>query len=114
MLIVGIVVVCLFIVFLVSAYFLTRKDIKIEVEGKNFRIKNQGSRLSIFVDGNIVVSDTVPQLIYGESYEVKLNDSEYVVKCKSNTLGSILRVEVYKNGALIKDNGKVIKEKKTK
>lgn len=114
MLIAGIVIVCVFIIFLLTAFFVTRKNIVIEVEGQKFRIKNQGSKLTIYVDENLKVSDSMPQLIYGESYEVKFDDKEYVVKCRSNSIGSVLRVEVYKDGKMIADNGKVLKEKKAK
>lgn len=105
------VVIGLFIIFIVVTFFMTRKDYKLQVGDKEFRVKNAGSKLSIHVNESLVVSDQMPQLINGETYEVKYKEEDFIVKCKSNSYGNILRVEIYQDGKLIADNGKTIKEK---
>ena len=69
--------------------------------------------VKVFVNDTIVATDPMPQLIYGEQYDVKYGQEEFVVKCKSSTYGRVLRVEVYQGDKLLADNGKILKEKKT-
>lgn len=112
MLIAGLCVLAAFLIFIIVTYFMMRKDYKIEVEDKVFRIITKGSKLNIFINEQLVVSDAMPQLIYGEKYQVKFQEEEYEVKCQTNKFGNVLLVEIYKDGKLIKDNGKVLKTKK--
>lgn len=111
MLIACLVVVILFAIFVLVSFFLMKKDYKIQVKDKIFRVKFIGSKLTIFVNDSLVCNDDMPQLIKGEEYEVNYKDELYVVKCKCNSFGNVLRVEIYKDGKLIADNGKIIKEK---
>ena len=112
MLIAFIVIVSLFLIFTIVTFFMTRKNITLKVGERNFRITCVGSKLNIYVNDTLVASDQMPQLIYGEEYNVKHGEEEFCVKCKSSTYGSVLRVEIYQNGKLLLDNGKVLKEKK--
>ena len=114
MLIAGLCVLAAFLIFIVITYFLMRKDLKIEVEGKIFRVTTKVSKLAIFINDQLVASDDMPQLIYGETYKVKFLEEEFEVKCQTNSFGNVLRVEIFKDDKLIKDNGKVLKTKKTK
>lgn len=113
MLIAGLCVLAAFLIFIIITYFLMRKDIKLEVEGKNFRVATKGSKLKIFINDQLVASDDMPQLIYGETYNVKFAEEEFEVKCQTNSFGNVFRVEIFKDEKLIKDNGKVLKTKKT-
>ena len=113
MLIAFIVILSFFIVFVAVTFFITRKNITIKAGDKIFRVVCVGSKISIYVNDTIVATDPMPQLIYGEQYDVKYGDEEFVVKCKSSTYGRVLRVEVYQGDKLLADNGKILKEKKT-
>jgi hypothetical protein len=46
-----------------------------------------------------------PQLIAGEKIGVVLNENEYILFCKSTSLGYKLQVELEKDGKVIMDNG---------
>ena len=107
MLIAVICIIAAFIVFIFAAYFITMKKIELKVDDKTFLITNRGSKLSIFIDGTLVAKDDMPQLIDGEEYNVKHNDQEYLVKCKSNSFGNILNVEILKDGVKIAENRKI-------
>ena len=114
MLIALIIALSLFIVFAVTTFFLTRKNIVMKVGDKEFKITCFASKLMVYINDTLVASDEMPQLIHGEEYNVKYKEEEFVVKCKSNKYGSVLRVEVYQNGKLLADNGKQLKEKSGK
>ena len=105
-------VVVLFLVFVAVSFFVMMKDYKLTVDNKLFRIHNVGSTLSVFVNDKLAVRDQSPNLIGGTEYSIKESSSEYLVKCKSNKFGSKMRVEIFKDGQMIADNGKVLKESK--
>lgn len=114
MLIASIVLVCLLVVFIIVTYILTIKNYTFEIGEEKLQIKNRGSRLKIFVNDKMIVSQVMPQLIHGERYEVEINGKMYIVDCKCNGFGNKMRIEIYADGQLIKDNGVVLPEKKTK
>lgn len=114
MLIASIVIMSVFVVFIVVTYILTIKNYKFTIEGQELKIHNQGSNLKISVNDKVVSKATMPQLLKGEIYFVKINDNDYQVKCKSNGFGNKMRVEVLKDSQVIADNGVVLPEKKIK
>lgn len=114
MLIASIVLVCLIAVFILVTFIMTIKNYTFEIDGEKLQVKNRGSRLKIFVNDKMVASQVMPQLIHGESYEVNIKDKQYRVDCKCNGFGNKMRVEIHADGELIKDNGVVLPEKKTK
>lgn len=70
--------------------------------------------MKIIVNEKIVATEVMPQLIRGESYDVEIKGKKYVVICKCNGFGNKMRVEIHADGKLIKDNGVILPEKKTK
>lgn len=105
MLIASIVLVCLLALFIIITYVMTIKNYTFEMEEGKLQIKNRGSRLRILVDDKIIHSQVMPQLIQGEIYNVSMKGVEYVVKCRCNGFGNKMRVEIYKEDILVKDNG---------
>lgn len=112
MLIASIVLICLLVVFVLVTYILTIKNYTFDLEEGKVQIKNRGSRLKILVDEKVVVSQVMPQLIHGETYEVSVKDTPYTIKCKCNGFGNKMRVEIYKGEVLVKDNGVTLPNQK--
>ena len=106
MLIAFICVVAVFLIFIVTSFILTRKKVVLKVDDKVFTILNSTSKLHIFVEGKEVIKAVLPELIAGVEYLVSVDEKNYTVKCKSNKIGTVLNVEVFKDGAKIADNKK--------
>lgn len=112
LLIIFLSVIVLFLAFIAISFFVMMKNYKITADNQNFRIRNIGNRLSVFLNDKLVITDLSPNLIRGTEYKVNENNNEYLVKCKTNIFGSKMRVEIFKDGQIIADNGKVLKESK--
>lgn len=112
MLIACIVIIALFVVFILTTYLISMKTAKFEVEGKELKVHNQGSKLSIFYDNKLILKKNMPQLIQGESFDVPVNDKIYIVKCQSNGFGNKIRIELFDGNTLLSDNGVKLKPKK--
>lgn len=109
----GIVLACVLVVFIIVTYILTIKNFEFDIDECKLQVKNRGSKLKILVDDKIVATQVMPQLIHGESYEVEIKGKKYVINCKCNNFGNKMRVEIYSDGQLVKDNGvKLSKPKK--
>ena len=106
MLIAFICVVAVFLIFIVTSFFMTRKKVVLKVDDKVFTILNSTSRLHIFVDGKEMIKAILPELIAGVEYSIDLDNKNYIIKCKSNKIGTVLNVEVFKDGEKIADNKK--------
>lgn len=115
MLIASIVVIALFIIFIVTVYFITIKNYQFTIDEKIIKVKNQGSKLRIYVNEKLEKEKYMPQLIKGENFSIEINDKEYQIFCISNSFGNKLRVEVRQGDKIIADNGVIIENKqKTK
>jgi len=112
MLIACIVVVCLFIIFISTTYFMTRKSYSFEFEGKKVKFENAGSQSKIFVDDTLVQAYHMPQLIKGEEFKIEINQKELLIKCKTNWFGNKLSMQVLNGEEEVFNNGVIIKEKK--
>ncbi len=112
LLIIFLSVIILFFLFVVASFFLMLKDYKINADNHVFRVHNIGSKLCIYVDEKEKIESLGPNLIEGTQYKVEVEDNEYLVKCKTNKFGNVMRVEIYKDGKIIADNGKKLKENK--
>lgn len=111
MLIASIVVICLFAIFLVVTFCLTIKSYTFKVNDNEVTVKNRGSKLKILINGKIVSSSFMPQLLVGEKFDITIDEENYQIKCLSNAFGNKLRVEILKDGEIIQDNGVEIKKK---
>ena len=100
-----IVVLALFAVFAIVTYFIMRKTFKFKIGESDVLIKNAGSYIKIYVDKKLNKSFYMPNLIKGESFNFSIKDIEYTLKCKSNSFGSKLQMQVYNKEDLIADNG---------
>lgn len=100
-----IVIFSLLLIFIVVTYFIMRKTFKFELNGKNITIKNAGAYIKIYENDKLVESFYMPNLIKGESYSFKIDEKEYTLKCKSNSFGNKISMQVYENEDLIADNG---------
>lgn len=105
LLIAFIVVLVLFAVFVVATYFILRKTFKFKIGDNEIIIRNAGSYIKIFVDKKLIKSFFMPNLIKGESYSFDVGGNEYTLKCQSNSFGSKLQMQVFKQDTLIADNG---------
>lgn len=105
-------VIVLFLLFVAISFFIMMKDYKLSADNQMFRIHNVGSTLSVFVNDKLAIKDQSPNLINGTEYKINANSNEYLVKCKSNKFGSKMRVEIFKDGQMIVDNGKILNESK--
>lgn len=114
MLIASIVLVCILVVFILVTYIMTLKNYTFVLEEGTLQVKNRGSKLKVYVDGVVVVSQVMPQLIHGESYLVDMKGRRYTVKCKCNSFGNKMRVEVFDGDKLIQDNGVELPQTKKK
>ncbi len=114
MLIASIVLVCLLAVFVLVTFLVTIKNYTFEMEEGKLQVKNIGSRLKVLIDDKVVVSQVMPQLIHGETYTVQMKDTSYTIKCKCNSFGNKMRVEIYKGEVLVKDNGVTLPLPKSK
>ena len=104
-------IIALFAVFVAVTFFMMMKDYKLVADKQNFRIHNVGSKLTVYLNDQVVIKDHSPDLIRGTEYTIKASNADYTVKCKSNKFGNVLSVQIFKEGQKIADNGKVIKEK---
>ena len=114
MLIASIVVIALFIIFIVTVYCITIKNYQFTIDEKIIKVKNQGSKLRIYVNEKLVKEKYMPQLIKGENFSIEINDKEYQIFCISNSFGNKLRVEVRQGDKIIADNGVIMNKQKTK
>lgn len=114
MLIASIVVIALFIIFIVTVYCITIKNYQFTIDEKIIKVKNQGSKLRIYVNEKLEKEKYMPQLIKGENFSIEINDKEYQIFCISNSFGNKLRVEVRQGDKIIADNGVIMNKQKTK
>lgn len=114
MLIASIVVIALFIIFIVTVYCITIKNYQFTIDEKIIKVKNQGSKLRIYVNEKLEKEKYMPQLIKGENFSIEINDKEYQIFCISNSFGNKLRVEVRQGDNIIADNGVIMNKQKTK
>ena len=105
LLIAFIAVLAFFAVFMIATYFILRKTFKFNIDKNEIVIKNAGSYIKIVVDKRLVKSFFMPNLIKGETYLFNVGGDEYVLKCKSNSFGPKLQMQVFKQDTLIADNG---------
>ena len=105
LLIAFIVVLVLFAVFVIATYFVLRKTFKFNIDKNEIIIRNSGSYIRIYVDKKLAKSYFMPNLIKGETYSFNVGGNEYTLKCRSNSFGSKLQMQVFKDETLIADNG---------
>ena len=111
MLIASIIVVTIFIIFITSTFFLTRKTYCFDFEGKKIIVKNSGSVLNIFVNDVLSQSNHMPQLIKGENFKLMVENKELTINCKTNAFGNKFSLQAYCGDQQIYDNGVKIKSK---
>ena len=114
MLIACIVIVSLFVLFILVTYLITIKKYTFKIDEKDLTIYNRGSKLKILLDNKNILTISMPQLINGEVYDIKIDEKEYNIRCQTNSYGNKLRVEIYKEGKLIDDNKVVLNNKNKK
>ena len=114
MLIAVAVIVAVLFIFIVTSYFLTCKTYTLDVEGSKVLVQNRGSHLRIYVDGTLVDDYINPQIIYGETFKLQINNKEVNLKCQCSSLGFKFRVEADVDGKVVCDNGVVLKKKDAK
>lgn len=108
------VILGLFVAFIVVSYFMMKKTFKTEINGKEVLVKNAGGYIKVYVDQKLDTSFYMPDLIKGETIPFKVDETEYNVKCKSNSMGYKMQIQIYQQDNLIASNGVEIKEKKQK
>lgn len=112
MLIAVCVAVGLLFLFILFSFIMTYKKYEFEIEGSKILIKNIGSHLKIYVDGNLYNDFFAPKLIKGESYKLDLGQKNVTVHCKSSGLGYKFRIQVEMDGKIVADNGVKLKDNK--
>lgn len=112
MLIASIIIIALFIIFIVTVYCMTIKNCQFTIDDKIVKVKNQGSKLRIYVDEKLIKEKYMPQLIKGEIFSIEINEKEYQIFCLSNSFGNKLRVEIRQGDKVVADNGVIIENKK--
>lgn len=105
MIIALIVVLSLFVVFITASYFLLRKTFSTTIDGVNVMIKNSGGYLRVYENKKLVNSFYMPDLIHGTDYQVSINGKPYNLKCKSNTSGLKVKMQIFQDDKIITDNG---------
>lgn len=104
-------VVAVFIIFIVTTYFVTKKTYVFDVKGKSVKLANEGMTCKIYIDGIVVAGYHMPQFIKGETFKITVNEEDIEIKCKSNAFGTKLSVKAYIGKEEIYNNGVEIKEK---
>lgn len=103
-----------FCCFYCGILFYDEKTFKTEINGKEVLVKNAGGYIKVYVDQKLNTSFYMPDLIKGETIPFKVDETEYNVKCKSNSMGYKMQIQIYQQDNLIASNGVEIKEKKQK
>ena len=106
-----IAIIAVLLIFVLVSYFIMKKTIKFVLNGKNVVLKSQGNSIKIYSDNNLINTTLYPNLLGGQDIEVKIDEKEYLFKCKSSSFGFKMRVEVYSDGQFIADNGVQLKQK---
>ena len=102
-------VVAVFIIFVTTTYFMTKKTYSFNANGKVVKLANAGSSCKIYVDGALVAGYHMPQFISGEVFKIKVGEEEIAIKCKSNAFGTKLSVKAYVGEKEIYSNGVNVK-----
>lgn len=110
MLIAFIVFVALLLLTVGITYFITRKTFKFKIGEKDVLIRNVGAYLKVYVNNKIIESYYMPNLIKGETFTFKVDEKEYTLKCKCNSIGAKMSMQVFDSDDLIADNGVVLKK----
>ncbi len=100
-----IVFLALLVVAVIVTYFISRKTFKFMLKDKEITVKNAGAYLKVLNGKKVIESFYMPNLLQGETLTFKINEIEYILKCKCNSLGNKLSIQVYENENLIVDNG---------
>ena len=87
--------IALFVIFVVVMFFVTKKSYTLSVNNKVVKITNAGSKLKVYIDGALYQTYQMPQLVYGEKYEIEVDNTPYTLKVKSNNMGSKLSVKIF-------------------
>ena len=107
-------VVAVFIIFIVTTFFVTKKNYTFNVDKKVVRLSNVGGTFKIFIDNKLIANYHMPQLIKGETFKINVNEKEIEIKCKSNGFGTKRSVKAFDGTTEIYNNGIEIKEKSKK
>ena len=107
-------VVAVFIIFIITTFFITRKNYSFEINDKIIKVSNCGSILKIFVNNDVVASYHMPQLIQGETYKITIDEKDISIKCRSNSFGTKLSVKAYCGENEVYNNGIEVKIKDEK
>lgn len=112
-----VIIIVLFIIFLGLSFFMTYKNFTFEIDGGILKVRSITSHLKIYYNDKVIKDIFSPSLIKGEEIKVQIKEKEYIIRCKSNSLGFKMQVEIEFEGNIIADNGvkleknKQIKEK---
>lgn len=87
--------IALFVIFIVVMFFVTKKSYTFSVNNKVVKVSNAGTKLKIYIDGALYQTYQMPQLVYGEKYEIEVGNTPYILKVKSNKMGSKLSVKIF-------------------
>ena len=104
-------VTCALVIFVLVSYFVMKKTYRFQIENQTIVVKNAGSNLSIFSGEKLIRFSNSPDLLKGESVEFKLGEKVFTLKCKCNTFGNKIRMEIYQDKNLICDNGVLLTKK---
>ena len=102
--------VLVLIIFAVVTFFMTYKNIEFSLEGGVLKVKNIGSHLKLYFNGNLIKDVFMPQLFSGEIVEFKIGEKELKLDCKCNTFGNKFSVKIYDGEDMIASNGVEIKK----
>lgn len=97
-------VTCLLVVFVLTTFLMSYKNIKFDFEGGNLRVQTIGSHLKIYFNDNLIKDTFSPQLFKGEKVEIKINEKDFVVNCRCNSLGNKLSVKVFEGESVVLSN----------
>lgn len=109
-----IAVFAVFIIFIVTTFFISRKTYSFKVGEKVIKVYNCAGTFKIYVNDKLVDGYHMPQLINGETFKIVVDEKEVQIKCKSNGFGTKLSVKAYQGETEIYNNGVEIKEKSKK
>ena len=112
MLIACIVLVCVLVAFVAITFFITRKNITLQIQEGLLRITNQGSHLKVYLNDNLIQDVFSPPILNGADIMINLGEKEYKLFCKCNTWGTKMKVDLLDGEKVIASNGVEIENKK--
>ena len=105
MLIASLAVIALFVIFVCTMYFITKKTYSFKFEEKQIKVANAGSCCKIFVNETLIETYHMPQFIRGETFKIKVGEKEISIKCKTNAFGNKFSIQAFDGEQEIYNNG---------